>query len=226
MAKVKMVKIFIMGKVYEVPGSLTIQKALEYAGYQLVRGCGCRGGFCGACATVYRKEGDYRLKVGLACATMVEDGMHLTQIPFYPAQKALYDINKLKPGLDALLQTYPEILKCLGCNTCTKACPQDIDVMEYIAAGKRGDLARMADLSFDCIMCGLCTSRCPAELAQYNYALLARRLYGKYIARPARHLQERLEEIKQKKFDSEIEKLMKASKEELRALYAKRKIEE
>ncbi|MEO0226323.1 MAG: 2Fe-2S iron-sulfur cluster-binding protein, partial [candidate division WOR-3 bacterium] len=73
MAKVKMVKIFIMGKVYEVPGSLTIQKALEYAGYQLVRGCGCRGGFCGACATVYRKEGDYRLKVGLACATMVED---------------------------------------------------------------------------------------------------------------------------------------------------------
>ena len=43
------VPIFIMGKKYDVPASLTIQKALEYAGYQLIRGCGCRGGICGAC---------------------------------------------------------------------------------------------------------------------------------------------------------------------------------
>lgn len=225
MAKVKKVKIFIMGKAYEVPASLTIQKAMEYAGYQLVRGCGCRGGFCGACATVFRKDGDYRLKVGLACATMVEDGMHLTQIPFYPAQKAIYNIDKLSPGLEALLQNYPEILKCLGCNTCTKACPQDIDVMEYIAAGKRGDIAKMADISFDCIMCGLCTSRCPAELAQYNYALLARRLYGKYLAKPAKHLQDRLADVKAKKFDVEIEKLMKMSTDDLKKLYAARQIE-
>ena len=46
-----------MGKRYEVPSSLTIQKALEYAGYQLIRGCGCRGGICGACGTVYRIPG-------------------------------------------------------------------------------------------------------------------------------------------------------------------------
>ncbi len=225
MTKPKKVRIFIMDKAYEVPAALTIQKALEYAGYQLVRGCGCRGGFCGACATVFRSDGDYRLKVGLACATMVENNMHLTQIPFYPAQKASYDVNYLKPTLETLLQTYPEILKCLGCNTCTKACPQDIDVMEYIAAGKRGDLAKMADISFDCIMCGLCTSRCPAELAQYNYALLARRLYAKYIAKPARHLQASLEELRNKKFDGEIDKLMKLSQAELAKLYAARNIE-
>ena len=32
------VPIFIMGKRYEVPSSITIQKALEYAGYQLISG--------------------------------------------------------------------------------------------------------------------------------------------------------------------------------------------
>lgn len=44
------VKIFIMGKAYQVPKGLTIMKAMEHAGYQFIRGCGCRGGFCGACA--------------------------------------------------------------------------------------------------------------------------------------------------------------------------------
>lgn len=57
----QMVNVFVMGKKYEVPASLTIMKALEYAGYKLVRGCGCRNGFCGACATIYRIKGDREL---------------------------------------------------------------------------------------------------------------------------------------------------------------------
>ena len=39
-----MIPVFIMGKRYEVPEGLTIMKAMEYAGYQFIRGCGCRGG--------------------------------------------------------------------------------------------------------------------------------------------------------------------------------------
>ena len=54
----EMVNIFIFGKKYSVPGDLTIMTAMEYAGYQLKRGCGCRHGFCGACATLYRIKGD------------------------------------------------------------------------------------------------------------------------------------------------------------------------
>ena len=54
----KMVNVFLMGKKYEVPASSTIMGAWEYAGYQLKRGCGCRNGFCGACATLYRVAGD------------------------------------------------------------------------------------------------------------------------------------------------------------------------
>ena len=63
-----MVTVFLFGKKYEVPESLTIMEAMEYAGYQLVRGCGCRNGFCGACATIYRIAGDRELKACLACS--------------------------------------------------------------------------------------------------------------------------------------------------------------
>ena len=38
----QMVNVFLFGKKYEVPESLTIMEAMEYSGYQLVRGCGCR----------------------------------------------------------------------------------------------------------------------------------------------------------------------------------------
>jgi hypothetical protein len=40
----ELIPIYVMGKRYEVPAGLTIMKALEYSGYQLKRGCGCRGG--------------------------------------------------------------------------------------------------------------------------------------------------------------------------------------
>ncbi|MGQ9667488.1 MAG: 2Fe-2S iron-sulfur cluster binding domain-containing protein, partial [Anaerolineae bacterium] len=50
----ELIPVYIMGKQYNVPPGLTIMKAMEYAGYRLVRGVGCRAGFCGACATVYR----------------------------------------------------------------------------------------------------------------------------------------------------------------------------
>jgi len=49
-SKVDEVEVFIMGKSYKVPAGLTIMKALEFAGYRFIRGCGCRAGFCGACS--------------------------------------------------------------------------------------------------------------------------------------------------------------------------------
>lgn len=225
MEEKQVVKIYIMGKQYEVPKGLTIQKAMEYAGYQLLRGCGCRGGFCGACGTVYRIGNDYKLKVGLACQTVAEDEMYIAQIPFFPAGKVLYEIEKIKPEGETLAKLYPEVMRCLQCNTCRKACPQDIEVMEYIACAMRGDIARCADLSFDCIMCGLCAARCPGELIQYNIAILARRLYGKYLAPKAGHLASRVKEIEEGKFTSEIKKLMKSDEASLKKLYDAREIE-
>ncbi len=219
------VTVYIMGKQYEVSSSLTIMRAMEYAGYKLVRGCGCRGGFCGGCGTVWRTGNDYKIQVGLACQAMVEDGMFLAQIPVFPARKAVYKLENLKPTLEAILTLYPEIYRCLACNTCTKACPQDIEVMDYIQAILKGDVARAADLSFDCLMCGLCAARCPAEIVQFNAAILARRLYGKYLAPPAVHLAQRVKEIEKGKFDKELAALKKTGEKELRELYNRRDIE-
>ena len=225
MAEVEMVPIYIMGKRYMVPDSLTIMNALEYAGYKLIRGVGCRAGFCGACSTVYRIEGDPKLHIGLACGTQVQPGMYLTQIPFYPAERADYRLEELEPTFATLVRLYPQVLKCLGCGTCTKSCPQDLQVKDYMAAAMRGDIARVADLSFDCIMCGMCVSRCPAEEVQPNIAILARRLYGRYLAPRSQHLAERVTAIQAGEFDEELAQMKALSDAELRQRYNSRDIE-
>jgi ferredoxin len=220
-----MVEIYIYNQRYEVPDGLTILKAFEWAGFHLTRGVGCRGGFCGACSTVYRIVGDYRLRYALACQTVVEDGMILGPVPFFPAQRPAYSLENLLPEGSTLMALYPEILRCYGCNTCTKACPQEIDVLSYMSAALRGDIQALADISFDCILCGLCVARCPAELVPYNVSLLGRRLYGKYLAPPAAHLHQRVQEIADGYYETDLNELKAMALVELQALYNARQIE-
>jgi len=172
------VRIYVMGREYKVPAGLTIMKAIEYAGYRFIRGSGCRGGFCGACATVYRIKGDYKLRTALACQKVVEDGMYLVQLPFVPAEKAKYNLEKLTPSVNVLLEHYPEIAKCVSCN-----------------------------------------------IVPYRVALLARRLYGKYVLPRAKHVDERVKEIEEHKFDEEIKKLIETETSVLKKIYEKREIE-
>lgn len=220
-----MIEILIAGQRYEIPEGLTILKAFEWAGFHLTRGVGCRGGFCGACGTVYRLERDYRLYYALACQTVAQPGMLLGQIPFFPAQRAVYELENLEASGETLLELYPEILRCFGCNTCTKACPQELDVLSYMAAALRGDLPALADASFDCILCGLCVARCPAELVPPNVSLLGRRLYGKYLAPPAGHLRQRIQEIEAGAYQAEVDDLKSLPLVELKARYNARQIE-
>lgn len=222
--KIKKVKVYIMGEAFDVPDSCTIMSAMEYAGFQLRRGVGCREGFCGACATIYREKGDYKLKPGLACQTVVSDGMYIAQIPFVPAEKPIYDITKLSPDIDTIKTIYPTVFRCVACNTCTKACPQDIEVMDYIQALEQGDIAKAADLSFDCIRCGLCALRCPSEIVQYNAAILARRLCGRYLLEKSADLETRVKEISEGKYDKEIKEMMKIDKEKIKKIYYEREI--
>lgn len=221
----KMVNVFLYGKKYEVPADLTIMEAMEYAGYKLVRGVGCRNGFCGACATVYRIKGDRELKACLACSTKVEDNMYVATLPFFPLVKETYDINEVRPDEQIMMQLYPEIYACVGCNACTKSCSQGLNVMQYIAHAQRGEYDKCAELSFDCVMCGICSSRCPAGISHPQVAMLARRLNGKYLAPESVHLAERVKEIEDGLCTEAIEALMQKPIEEIKELYNNRDIE-
>ena len=220
-----MVNVYLYGKKYEVPDDLTIMEAFEYAGYKLVRGVGCRNGFCGACATVYRVKGDKELKACLACSTKVEDNMYVATLPFFPLVKEGYDIEKAKPDQQIMMQLYPEIYACVGCNACTKSCSQGLNVMQYIAYAQRGDFKKCAELSFDCVMCGVCSSRCPAQISHPQVAMLARRLNGKYIAPESKHLTKRVQEIANGDFKDLMESIMNKPLEEMKELYNNREIE-
>ena len=220
-----MVNIFLFGKKYQVPDNLTIMRAMEYAGYQLVRGCGCRNGFCGACATIYRIHGQQELKSCLACQTKVEEGMYIATLPFFPLVKKVYDVETVKPTDAIMMQLYPEIYACIGCNACTKSCTQELNVMQYIAYAQRGEFEKCAEESFDCVMCGVCSARCPAGISHPQVAMLARRLNGKYLAPASAHVDERVQEIKDGTFTDLIEALMQKPIDENKELYNNRDIE-
>ncbi len=127
-----LIPIYIMNQLHYVPEGLTIMRALEHAGYRLIHGVGCRGGFCGACATTYRVGDLPRLHMALACQDLAVAEMRLVQLPYFPPRKATYDLDAIgDPALQALA-LYPELASCLGCNTCNKSCPQGLKVMEYV----------------------------------------------------------------------------------------------
>ena len=220
-----MVNVYFFGKKYSVPGDLTIMTAMEYAGYTLKRGCGCRHGFCGACATIYRIKGKNELKTCLACQTQVQEGMYVASIPFFPTDKRTYNINEIKADQRVMMELYPEIYACIGCNACTKACTQSLNVMQYIAYAQRGEYEKCAEESFDCVMCGVCSSRCPAGISHPQVAMLARRLNGKYLAPHCDHLEERVAEINSGKYEKLLEDLMGKPLEEMQQLYNNREIE-
>lgn len=220
------VNVYFFGKKYEVPSNLTIMRAMEYAGYQLMRGCGCRNGFCGACATIYRIKGQKDLNFCLACSTKVEEDMYVATLPFFPLDKQIFDIETITPDQQLMMQLYPEVYSCIGCNACTNACPQQLNTMQYIAYAQRGDYEACAEESFDCIMCGNCSNRCPAGISHPQVAMLARRINGKYIAKEAQHLLDRVKELHDdNKLTDDVKAIMNLSDADVRNMYNTRDIE-
>lgn len=212
-----MARIVYLGKEYEVIDSLTVLKALEQVGYRFVRGCGCRGGVCGACAFVYRLPGEARLRGGLACQTTVADGMHIASLPFFPSQRKSVNLDAIQLAEQVVFKVYPEVLRCLACGACTQICPKRIDVRDLIGLIKRGDLEHSAAHSMECIHCNLCASRCPVAIPQPDVFLLVRRLQGKYGVAPAPDLLERVAEIEDGLFAPELAELAAMTPADLKA---------
>ena len=124
-----------------------------------------------------------------------------------------------------MMQLYPEIYACVGCNACTKSCTQELNVMQYIAYAQRGDFEKCAEESFDCVMCGVCSSRCPAGISHPQVAMLARRINGKYIAPDCEHLENRVKEIHDGNFEEFMKELMSLPVEEMKQRYNNREFE-
>lgn len=215
---IKMIPIYVMGKKFDVPEELTILKALEYSGFDIKRGCGCRGGVCGACATVYRKAGEYKITTGLACQTVIEPEISLVQLPFVSTRKSLVPVREIDPDSLDVAKTYPELMRCMGCNTCTKSCPVDLDVMGYVSAAIRGDWETVVEGSIECVGCGMCAARCPGELTPFNIALFVRRVYGMNLPK-SEQLGTRLSEIDDGIYDAELTKLKTMPNDEMQTRF-------
>lgn len=75
----------------------------------------------------------------------------------------------------------------------------------------------------------LCAACAPRVVLQESLirqvAELARRLTGKYLAPKSEHLEKRVEEIREGKFEAIIESLMQKPIEEMKELYNHREIE-
>ena len=97
--------------------------------------------------------------------------------------------------------------------------------MQYIAYAQRGEFEKCAEESFDCVMCGVCSSRCPAGISHPQVAMLARRINGRYLAPHCDHLDARIEEIREGKFEPLLEALLQKPLSQMQELYNHRDIE-
>lgn len=211
----KMVTVEIAGKTYQVPEGITMIKALWYTGQDVIRGAGCLGGFCGACAAYYRIKDDSRVKTCLACQTAVQDGMSFSMVPAFPARKALYDITKLEDPKQDLFTFYPEAPLCRNCNACTEACPQDIDVREGVWRAVFGDFKAVSEMFMDCVMCGLCAPVCIADIAPNLVAVYASRAQGAHFTEKPERLAHRIKEIEDGRYDAEWKRVLSMTEKEL-----------
>ena len=216
-----LVNIEIAGKTYQVPEGITAIKALWYTGQEVVRGAGCLGGFCGACATYYRKKDDAKVRTGLACQLALEEGMSFSLMPPFPARKALYDIHSLKAPTQDLFDLYPEVPLCRNCNACTEACPQKIDVRAGVWKAVFGEFKSVSELFMNCVMCGLCNPVCPADIAPNLVALYVSRVQGAHLTQHGPGLDTRIQEIEAGRFDQEWKTILAMTDPELAAYRAR-----
>jgi len=214
----RMIMVEIMGRPYSVPEGLTMLRAMWYTGHEVVRGAGCLGGFCGACAVTYRTRDDVRLRNGLACQTVVEDGMSFyLNFSYYPGRKALYDLDQLPDPKQDLFKIYPEATLCRNCNACTEACPQGIDVRDGVWKSVFGDFEKVSEMFMDCVMCGQCIPVCIADIAPNYVALYASRVQGARLSKPPENLSKRVGEIESGKYASEWNRILSLNEEDLKA---------
>ena len=177
------IKVHIFGEEWLVPENITILEAFEYSNHKFAKNCGCRSGFCGSCAVLYRLSKNSQPKACPACQTLVKNGMYIAPLPSFKMEKKIYDLNETTSFSYILNQLYPEVNSCIECGLCSRNCTKGIDVKEYIISAKNGDFKRCAELSFECVMCNACSQNCVANIPHAQIGMLARRINGRHLAK-------------------------------------------
>jgi ferredoxin len=220
----KLITVEIMGKTYNVPEGLTMLQAMWYTGHEVVRGAGCLGGVCGACATTYRTKDDVRLKTCLGCQTKVEDGISFfLAFPYYPNRKVPYHLEDVQDPKQDLFRFYPETSLCRNCDACTEACPQGINVRDGVWRAVFGEFEKVSEMFMDCVMCGHCIPVCIADIAPNHVAVYASRAQGVFYTKLPENLNRRLEEIEAGAFDEQWTNLLKMNEADLKKESLKKK---
>ena len=190
-----------------VPVAITAVQALWYAGERPVKGIGCLGGSCGACVFSYRIGEDPAIKTGLACQTLVEEGMAFTFSPQPVKSGAAYTLQDLQPAKEQLAKFYPEARRCTNCMACNWVCPQGIDARAMVRRSAAGDFRDAAERYTTCIMCGLCATVCDVGIAPHRVGLFAHRAVGRSLDIPP-SLAARIEEIRAGRFEADWASIM------------------
>ncbi len=202
------------GRKIRVPEGLTVIEALWDTGHEVKRGIGCLSGLCGACTVAYLEAGAQRVKFGLGCQLVLEEGMNVIMLPYFPSRVARYDMESMESPLDALHEMYPELKTCNDCKACN-ICPEWIDVAAVVKNAKDANYLPAAEKVMDCHMCGLCASRCPKSIAPQFVGLYIQRSCARQRALPP-NLEKRLKEMDALKNDEEFGKLLAMSEEQIK----------
>ena len=189
----------------QIPQGITAIQALWYAGERPIRGIGCLGGSCGACVFSFRVGNDPTVKTGLACQTLVEEGMAFSFTPPSPpaAPPTSYTLRDLVPTKEQLAKFYPEARRCTNCMACNWVCPQGIDARAMVRRSTAGDFKDPAERFTTCIMCGLCQTVCDVGIAPQRVGLFAHRAVARTLEVPSQ-LAKRIEEIRSGCYEAEL----------------------
>ncbi len=190
------------------PGVTILQALLESGGppSPLFHGIGCMGGVCGACLISFRVPGEAAARTGLACQTLVSDGMSLLFLPNDPTRPARYAVGPA-PGREDLSRLYPTTRRCTACGACTMVCPQGLDVMGGVRAAISGEFEKTAEKFTACILCGLCASVCDVSVLPHRVGIWSRRAVAASLPIPDSLLL-RAQEIAQGRYALEMDRLV------------------
>ncbi len=190
-----MIQIHVDGRPLQVPEGVTVVQALWHAGHELIRGIGCLGGVCGACTFNYKKEGELGPKSGLACQTLVSQGMSFSMPASIPQSRPSYSLNGQEDLQTAFFNTFPTSRRCVRCSACTMVCPQKIDVQGGVVRSLTGKFPEISEMFYNCIMCGLCEAVCDVSIQPNLIGLYARRLTGVRLLSIPGNLTSRVQEV-------------------------------